>query len=118
MSELGQWNQENILILVQWKLAASFAAEGVVPPNRFNLGRERTALQYLSNTTLTVWPATKIDSQENEMIFAAVFTVNRNIVCRHVLPPVLQPCTDGVLKVNARWSSLAFAKWSFNLRSI
>jgi len=75
---------KNILILVQWKLPASFAAEGVVPPNRFNLGKERTVLQYLSNTTLTAWPATKMDSQENEMIFATIFTMNRNTVCCHV----------------------------------
>jgi len=75
---------KNILILVQWKLPASFAAEGVERPNRFNLGRARTALQYLSNTTLAAWPATKIDSQENEMIFATVFTMNRNTVCCHV----------------------------------
>jgi len=45
-------------------------------------------VEQFSNAVLTVRPAVKINSQQNGMIFAAIFTMNKDVVCRHEIPLV------------------------------
>ena len=45
-------------------------------------------MEQFSNAVLTVRPAVEINSQENGMIFAAIFTMNKDVVCRHEIPLV------------------------------
>jgi len=59
-----------------------------VPSNRCKLRRKRTPVEQFSNAVLTVWRAVKINSQQNGMIFAAIFAMNKDVVCRHEIPLV------------------------------
>ena len=40
-------------------------------------------MEQFSNALLTVRPAVKINSQQNGVIFAAIFAMNKDVVCRH-----------------------------------
>ena len=59
-----------------------------VPLNRCKLRRKRAPVEQFSKAVLTVRHAVKIDSQQNGMIFAAIFAMNKNVVCRHEIPLV------------------------------
>jgi hypothetical protein len=45
-------------------------------------------MEEFGNAVLTVRPAVKINSQQNGMIFAAIFAMNKDVVCRHEIPLV------------------------------
>ena len=45
-------------------------------------------MEQFSNAVLAVRHGVKINSQQNRMIFAAIFAVNKNVVCRHKIPLV------------------------------
>ncbi|HEY7232229.1 MAG TPA: hypothetical protein VH558_17870, partial [Pseudolabrys sp.] len=49
---------------------------------------EGCRVEQFSNAVLTVGHAVKINSQQNGMIFAAIFAMNKNVVCRHEIPLV------------------------------
>jgi hypothetical protein len=70
------------------KFPTGSMAERAVPSNRRKLRRKRTSVEQFSKAVLAVRHAVKINSQQNGMIFAAIFAMNENVVCRHEIPLV------------------------------
>jgi hypothetical protein len=63
--------------------------EAGMASNRSQLGRKWSVLEQLSDALLIIRLDVYSDSQEKGMIFAAIPTVNRNIICWHRACPRL-----------------------------